>query len=77
MTKNEAALYPGEYFIELQERPDSKWEVLYRDNDPDVMLTRYQWRVTHLKPGQSVKFFDPTCKVLLEHSRDPLPAPPA
>lgn len=66
MTKNDTALHPGEYFIERRNSDAGKWEFVYRDNDGDVMRTRYDYIVAELKPGQGVRFFSPACEIIGE-----------
>lgn len=69
VTKHDSKLYPGELFFERRERPDGKWELYSRDNDGDVMRTRFDyWKEPgNLKPGQSIRLFAPDCTLLEEY----------
>lgn len=76
MTKHDAKLYPGEYFIERRWKPDAQWEFVYRDNDVDVMRTRYDYIVAELAVvGTGVRLISPACEIVAEVVLDKLPVP--
>ena len=66
MTKHDAKLHPGEYFLERQEKPNGNWELSSRDNDLDVMRTRFAYWKEQATAGQGVRLFAPDCSVVDE-----------
>ena len=66
MTKHDSALYPGEYFLERRDKLDGKWELSSRDNDVDVMRTRFEYWKSIATPGQGVRLFAPNCTLVEE-----------
>jgi hypothetical protein len=68
MTKHDAKLHPGEYFIERRWKPDGQWELLYRDNDIDTMRSRFNYWKTEcpIPVGQGLRFFAPDCTLIEE-----------
>lgn len=65
MTRTDAALHPGEYFIELRDKPTSSWQVWTRDDSFSTMTIRMNYQKDILRPGQGVRFFSPAA-VLIE-----------
>jgi hypothetical protein len=66
MTKQDAALHPGEYFIERRDKPSGQWEFYCRDSDLDVMRTRFAYWKENGCPGQGVRLFAPDCSLVDE-----------
>ena len=59
-------LYPGEYFILKREKGRESWDILFRDDSKSTMTMRYHYQVEKLRPGESVRYEDPTGKVIAE-----------
>lgn len=68
MTKHDAKLHPGEYFLERQEKPDGNWELSSRDNDVDVMRARFIYWKENAPVGCGVRLFAPDCSLVEEHA---------
>jgi len=68
MTKHDAKLHPGEYFLERREKPDGNWELSSRDNDLDVMRIRFGYWKEQSTPGQGVRLFAPDCSLVEEYT---------
>lgn len=66
--KNAYELHPGEFFLEYRLGSGS-WSALSRDNDFDVMTTRFAYRAEMLVSGESVRLVDWKGKVLMEKSK--------
>lgn len=65
MTKHDAKLHPGEFFLERQVKPDGEWEFVCRDNDEVVMRTRFEYWCSLAKLHTGVRLYDPNV-VLVE-----------
>ena len=70
---NQRKLYPYCWFLERQDSPESKWEIVSRDNDEDVMRTRYQYSDEQLKPGQGVRLISPDGTIPVQRQLDKQP----
>lgn len=68
MTKADAKLHPGEFFIFKRYKDGGNWERLFRDNDAEVMRTRYEFQKSCLRKGEAVRLYAPDCALLEEAS---------
>lgn len=69
MSKTDAALHPGEFFIFRRYKAEGHWDPLYRDNDLETMRLRFDYQVEHLNPGEGVRLYAPDTTLMLEATK--------